>query len=50
MKILGWYSFIFLITVIMLMISDNKNKGAIRVVGVMLYIPIITYVALNLFK
>lgn len=49
MKVLGWYSLVWLSLSVLATIGDSKKEGVIRVLSLILLAPIIIYIILNLF-
>jgi hypothetical protein len=50
MKILGWYSLVVLTFSIMANIANDKSSSTVRLGTVITTIPIVFYIALNLFR
>lgn len=49
MKILGWYSLIWLAFSTLVTIGNSKMDGTTRVISILTVVPILFYIALNLF-
>jgi hypothetical protein len=49
-NVLGWFSLILLSLSVIFNIANERAKGGARVLSVLFAIPVIAYVALNLFK
>lgn len=49
MKILGWYSFIWIGFPALVTIGNSKMDDKTRVISILAIIPILFYIALNLF-
>lgn len=49
MKILGWYSFIFTMLATIGCIVDDTKEAEERLLGVTLFLPILTYIKHTLF-